>query len=398
MNDELSFVRERTWAQVDLDAIRHNFDAIRRTLRPGVRLCCVVKANAYGHGACKLAPLYQEWGAEWFAVSNMQEAMQLRRCGITRPVLILGYTAPECAPLLAQNRLSQCVYSCEYATQLSAFAAEAGATVSIHIKLDTGMGRLGFVCTDEATAARAVEEIGNVCRLPGLRPEGIFTHFASADEGEAGEAYSRRQYDCFTATVEQLRQQGVTFSLHHCANSAALTEHPDWQLDMVRAGIVLYGLQPSGSLRRELALQPAMSLHAVISHVKEIPAGTPLSYGRMFVAPQPMRVATVPIGYADGFWRSSGEAGVALTVNGVRVPILGRVCMDQLLVDVSALPAVTIGDRVVVFGPAPAMSTRELAEANGTIPYEIVCGVGERVPRLYLQAGRVVDVLDKVME
>ncbi|MBQ8683477.1 MAG: alanine racemase [Clostridia bacterium] len=398
MQDALSFVRERTWAQVDLDAVRRNFDVIRRTLRPGARLCCVVKANAYGHGACKLAPLYQQWGADWFAVSNVQEAMQLRRCGITRPVLILGYTAPECAPLLAQHRLSQCVYSTEYATQLSAFAVEAGVTVNIHIKLDTGMGRIGFVCTDLSAVPAVAGEVCRVCCLPGLHPEGVFTHFPSADEGEAGEAYSRQQYTCFTAVIETAREQGITFALRHCANSAALSDYPDWQLDMVRAGIVLYGLQPSCELRCRLALQPAMSLHSVVSHVKEISAGTAVSYGRTFVADRPMRVATVPIGYADGFWRHNGSAGVALAVNGHPASIVGRVCMDQLMVDVTALPPVSIGDPVVVFGPAPALTAQQLAEKNGTIPYEIVCAVGERVPRLYLQDGQVVDVLDKVME
>lgn len=398
MNDTLSFVRERTWAQVDLDAVRHNYEAIRRTLRPGVKLCCVVKANAYGHGACKLAPLYQQWGADWFAVSNMQEAMQLRRCGITRPVLILGYTAPECAPLLAQHALSQCVYSSAYGAQLSACAAAAGVTVNIHIKLDTGMGRIGFVCTDVASAPSVAEEVCEVCGLPSLQPEGIFTHFASADEGESGEAFSRQQYACFVAVVDAVRQRGVTFALRHCANSAALSDYSDWQLDMVRAGIVLYGLQPSEELRCRLELQPAMSLHSVVSHVKEIPVGTPLSYGRTYVSNRQMTVATVPIGYADGFWRHNGTAGVTLTVAGQPAPIVGRVCMDQLLVDVTALPTVSIGDRVVVFGSAPALTAQELAEKNGTIAYEIVCAVGERVPRLYLQGGRVVDVLDKIME
>ena len=398
MNEAMSFVRERTWAQVDLDAIRYNFDAIRRTLRPGVRLCCVVKANAYGHGACKLAPLYQAWGAEWFAVSNMQEAMQLRRCGITRPVLILGYTAPECAALLAQNGLSQCVYSAAYGQQLSACAAEAGVEIDVHIKLDTGMGRLGFVCTALAAVDGVAEEVARVCRLPGLRPEGIFTHFASADEGEAGEAYSRRQYACFSAAVEALEGKGVSFALRHCANSAALSEYPEWQMDMVRAGIVLYGLPPSEELRCVPELRPAMSLHSVVSHVKEIPAGTPLSYGRTFVSERPMTVATVPIGYADGFWRHNAAAGVALTVDGHPAPIIGRVCMDQLMVDVTGLPDVSIGDRVVVFGTAPALSAQELAQKNGTIAYEIVCAVGERVPRLYLRDDRVVDVLDRIVE
>lgn len=393
MNDQLSLTRERTWAQVDMDAICHNFHTIRRHLRPGVKLCCVVKANAYGHGASRLAPLYQELGADWFAVSNIQEALQLRRCGVTRPVLILGYTAPACAAQLAEHALSQCVYSEEYGRQLSACAAAAGVTVKIHIKLDTGMGRIGFVCGEDTP-----ESVAAVCRLPGLYPEGIFTHFASADEGETGEAFSRAQFAAFTAAVEALAEQGIVFSLRHCANSAALAEYPDCQMDMVRAGIVLYGLSPSEQLRHGLALCPAMSLHSVISHVKTVPPGTPLSYGRTFVSQREMRVATVPIGYADGYWRHNGITGAALTVAGHRAPIVGRVCMDQLLIDVTDLPPVSLGERVVVFGTAPALTAQELAALNDTIGYEVVCGVGERVPRLYTRDGQVVDVLDNILE
>ena len=393
MNDGLSFMRERTWAQVDMDAICHNYHTIRRQLRAGVKLCCVVKANAYGHGVSRLAPLYQELGADWFAVSNIQEAMQLRRCGITEPVLILGYTPPACAAQLAENDLSQCVYSADYGSRLSACAVAAGVTVKIHIKVDTGMGRIGFVCPNGD-----VTEIAVACRLAGLLPEGIFTHFASADEGEAGDAFSAGQYAAFMTVVENLTACGITFSLRHCANSAALADYPEYQPDMVRAGIVLYGLPPSGQLRCSLDLQPAMSLHSVISHVKTVPAGTPLSYGRTFVTPAEMRVATVPIGYADGYWRHNGTVGAALTVAGYRAPIVGRVCMDQLLIDVTHLPEVHIGDRVVVFGTAPALTAQELAVLNDTIGYEVVCGVGERVPRLYTRGGEVVDVLDNILE
>lgn len=393
MNDGLSFMRERTWAQVDMDAICHNYHTIRRCLRPDVKLCCVVKANAYGHGVSRLAPLYQQLGADWFAVSNIQEAMQLRRCGITCPVLILGYTPPACAAQLAENALSQCVYSDEYGRQLSACAVEAGVTVKVHIKLDTGMGRIGFVCVHGD-----VSEVAAVCRLPGLCPEGIFTHFASADEGEAGDVFSADQYAAFTAAVDNLSACGITFALRHCANSAALADHPDYQMDMVRAGIVLYGLPPSEQLRATLDLRPAMSLHSVISHIKTVPAGTPLSYGRTYVTDKEMRIATVPIGYADGFWRHNGTVGAALTVGGYRAPIVGRVCMDQLLIDVTDLPPVHIGDRVAVFGTAPALTAQQLAQLNDTIGYEIVCGVGERVPRLYTRGGEVVDVLDNILE
>ncbi len=385
-NDELALIRERTWAEVDLDAIRHNYREIRRALRPGVQLCCVVKANAYGHGAHRLAPLYEQLGADWFAVSNIDEAIQLRRFGVTRPVLILGYTPADCAPLLAQHDLSQCVYSADYGEGLSACAVQAGVTVKIHIKLDTGMGRLGFCC-GTAAPEESIETACAVCRLPGLQPEGVFTHFATADEGADGEAFARQQYAQFTAAVERMQQQGIHFVLRHCANSAALSEYPDWQMDMVRAGIVLYGLQPSEQLRCPLALRPAMWLKSVISHVKRVSPGTKISYGGTYTAQRDMTVATVPIGYADGFWRSNGDAGTQLTVAGHRVPILGRVCMDQLVVDVTDIPGVSIGDEVLVFGDTPALTAAQLAALNDTIAYEVICGVGERVPRFYMQDG-----------
>ena len=386
---------ENSWAEVDLSAVRRNYNTIRGSLPADTKLCCVVKANAYGHGVGQLAPLYEQLGADWFAVSNVREALQLRRCGVTRPILILGYTHESCAALLAEENISQCVYSTAYGQRLSAAAQEAGVTVKIHVKLDTGMGRLGFRCPDEGQDG--VEGAIEVCRLGGLHPEGVFTHFASADEGAAGEEFSRLQAARFAAALERLTAAGITFSVRHCANSATLSDYPELRMDMVRAGIVLYGLQPSADLRHPLPLQPVMSLRSVISHVKTVPAGATISYGRTFTAPAEMTVATVPIGYADGFWRHNSPAGVRLTVRGQQVPILGRVCMDQLMLDVTHVDGVTIGDAVTVFGAAPAMTADDIAAANGTIGYEVICGVGERVPRLYIEDGHWVATLDNLM-
>ena len=395
MQEPVAFMWERTWAEVDMQAIRHNFHTIRAGLPASVKLCCVVKANAYGHGVRTLAPLYQQMGADWFAVSNIEEAVQLRRCGVTRPVLILGYTPVTCVSLLAAENLSQCVYSAEYGRQLSAAAVEAGVTVKMHIKLDTGMGRLGFQCP--GTGEDSVQGAAAVCRLPGLIPEGVFTHFASADEGAEGQTFSHNQMERFIAAVNDLTAQGIVFAVRHCANSAVLSDYPEFRMDMVRAGIVLYGLQPSDELRQPLPLQPAMALKSVISHVKDIAPGTTVSYGHTFTADRPMRVATVPIGYADGFWRQNGSAGMCLTVAGRQAPILGRVCMDQLVLDVTAIDGVHIGDEVTVFGSVPALTADQMAAINSTINYEIVCAVGERVPRLYVEDGQIVDALDNLM-
>ena len=390
-----TFMWERTWAEVDLDALRHNFDTIRAALPADTKLCCVVKANAYGHGAGKIAPLYERWGADWFAVSNIEEALQLRRYGVTRPVLILGYTHESCADVLARENISQCVYSADYGRKLSAAAVEAGVTVKIHIKLDTGMGRLGFQCP--GVGEDSVDGAMAVCRLPGLKPEGLFTHFAAADEGEAGDAGCRRQIARYREAMQQLTDAGITFPLCHCANSAALTDTPDYDMDMVRAGIVLYGLQPSGAMRHPLDLRPVMSLKSVVSHIKEVSAGATVSYGRTFTASAAMRIATVPIGYADGFWRQNSPASVQLTLHGQRATILGRVCMDQLMLDVTHIDGVQIGDEVTVFGTAPALTAEEMAAQNGTIGYEVICAIGERVPRIYRENGETVDTLDNLM-
>lgn len=386
---------ENSWAEVDMSAVRHNYHTIRGSLPADTMLCCVVKANAYGHGVGQLAPLYEELGADWFAVSNIREALQLRRYGVTRPILILGYTHESCAALLAQENISQCVYSSAYGQRLSAAAQEMGVSVKIHVKLDTGMGRLGFRCPGEG--ADSVEGAIAVCRLTGLTPEGVFTHFASADEGAAGEDFSRLQAERFAQALERFAAAGVTFAVRHCANSAALSDYPADGMNMVRAGIVLYGLQPSADLRHPLPLQPVMSLKSVISHVKTVPAGTTISYGRTFTAPCEMKIATVPIGYADGFWRHNSPAGVRLTVRGQQAPILGRVCMDQLMIDVTHVPQAEMGDYVTVFGAAPAMTADDIAAANNTIGYEVVCGVGERVPRLYVEDGNLVGTLDNLM-
>ena len=395
LNNAMDFVWERTWAEVDLDAIRHNYNTIRATLPADSKLCCVVKANAYGHGASKLAPLYEQMGADWFAVSNIEEALQLRRFGVTRPVLILGYTPAACAEILARENFSQCVYSAEYGRQLSAAAVAADVTVKMHIKLDTGMGRLGFRVPGEGE-----DSVGGAiatCCLPGLEPEGVFTHFATADEGKGGDQFFAMQGMRFKAALEELEAAGIQFEIRHCANSAALSDHREVRIDMVRAGIVLYGLQPSADLRQPMYLRPAMSLKSVVSHVKTVPAGATVSYGRTFTADRPMRIATVPIGYADGFWRQNSPAGVQLTLRGRRATILGRVCMDQLMLDVTHIDGVQIGDEVTVFGTEPALTAEEVAAANGTIGYEVICAIGERVPRIYREGGETVDTLDNLM-
>ncbi len=392
------FHRKRFWAEIDMDAARENFRLLRGCLAPSTRFCCVVKANAYGHGATVLAKLYEEMGADFFAVSNVEEAMQLRRHGIGGKVLILGYTPAECAPLLAEYDISQTVFSYEYAEELNAHAADAGVSLPIHVKLDSGMGRLGFDCKQDV--GDTVEAVVRVAAMPHLCPEGIFTHFALADGGEEGKSYTDWQYRCFRETVDALAARGVHFPICHCANSAGLLDFPAYRLDMVRAGIVLYGVAPSAQIKSMPLLRPVMSLRAVISQVKELREGDAISYGCTFRAPRAMRVAVVPVGYADGYLRRCGEGGAYMLLHGKRAPIVGRICMDQLMLDVSEIPEVKASDVVTVIGQDgdERITADQLAERSGTIPYEILCSVGERVPRFYLSGGRVVHVKDNIIE
>ena len=390
---ELQPHQKRTWASIDLDAAKHNYQIIRNRLSEGTKLCCVVKANGYGHGAVQLSKLYEKLGADYLAVSNIEEAIQLRNNNITLPILILGYTDPRCASELAVNKITQCVFSYNYGESLSKYAVEQGVVVKIHIKIDTGMGRIGFQC--DSNELYFAEQ---VCRMQGLIYEGIFTHFASADEGENGKEYTHWQLDKFMIAIEYLELRGIKFSIRHCANSAAIFDYPEMHLDMVRAGIVLYGLQPSNTLQTPGNLQPVMKLKTIIDHVKIVNSGESISYGREYKAERSIRVATIPIGYADGLWRSNYKSRMLVEVEGKLAPIIGRVCMDQCMIDVSNIPTAKVNSKVTLYGISGELSVEQIAKANGTINYEIVCAVGERVPRVYKENNRIVAIVDSIME
>lgn len=384
-------VLRRTWAEIDLDALAEDFRQVREAADPKAKICCVIKADAYGHGAVRMAEEFQLLGADWFAVSNLEEALQLRLADIEKPILILGYTPVEEAAVLAKYNISQCVYSEEYAAGLSQYACKAGVTVKIHTKVDTGMSRLGFRFQDIQRDEATVAVVENVCRLPGLFPEGIFTHFAVSDEGVEGDRFTMRQFGCFKEMIESLARQGITFQVRHCANSAAVFDYPLSHLDMVRAGIIIYGLYPSCQVRNRPALRPVLSLKSVVSHVKTVLPGATISYGRTFTAEKEMKVATVPVGYADGYPRVLGTGGAQVLIHGKRCPILGRICMDQLMADVSHLEDVQVGDEVTLIGRdgQEEITADELAKCENSINYEVICGLSRRVPRVYLKNGQV---------
>lgn len=392
-------ILRRTWAEIDLDAVKQNFQAVRRAVNPNAKVCCVVKADAYGHGAVRMAQEYEALGADWFAVSNLEEALQLRLSGIGKPILVLGFTPAEQAKALAEHHISQCVYSSDYAEGLSRYAQEAGVTVKIHVKIDTGMSRLGFYFQDINRDEATVQEVKTACTLPGLYPEGIFTHFAVSDGGKDGDAFTMRQFGCFKEMIEALLREDVEFEVRHCANSAAIFDYPLSHLDMVRAGIVIYGLSPSGELRNHPALSPALSLRSVVSHVKTVKPGATVSYGRDFAADREMKIATVPVGYADGYPRRLSPGGAQVLIHGRRCPILGRICMDQLMADVSHLDGVKIGDPVTLIGRdgEEELTADQLAAWEGTINYEVVCALSKRVPRVYLKGGKIDSIYNQLI-
>lgn len=389
-------LEKHCWAEIDLDALRHNFAFIKQTV--GGPVCAVVKADAYGHGDIVVARVLQQEGAAAFAVSCLAEAKRLRRQGITVPVLILGYADPEEASVLAREEIATACFSTEYARALSAAAVKAGVRVKVHLKIDTGMGRIGFAAQSDWEAA--VRELEALYALPGLEICGIFQHFAVADSlTPDAQTYTDGQYALFRKVVDRLQADGYHTGTVHCANSAAQLRHPGWHNDMTRAGIILYGLDPSEELHFP-ALRPVMTLKCIVTFVKDLLPGQSVSYGRTFTARAPMRVATVCVGYADGYPRMlSGTQGQGLmTVNGKPAPVLGRVCMDQTLLDVTNIPGVQMGDEVTVFGPGGADTADTIAQKTDTISYEVVCGIARRVPRVYIENGKICKIWNDLEE
>ena len=387
-------LEKHCWAEIDLTALRENFEYIRRTV--GGPVCAVVKADAYGHGDNVIARVLQETGAAGFAVSSLGEGRHLRRGGITTPILILGYTDPAYAAALAKNDLITTCFSTEFAQALSAAAAAAGVTVKVHLKIDTGMGRIGFAV--RSGFEETIRELEALYTLPGLDICGVFQHFAVADSVlPSDERYTDEQHALFAQVVERLRADGYPVGTVHCANSAAQLRHPEWRHDLTRAGIILYGLDPSDEVHFPV-LRPVMSLKCVVTFVKELLPGQSVSYGRTFTAEKPMRVATVCVGYADGYPRRlSGGLGV-MSVHGQAAPVLGRVCMDQTMIDVTDIPDVKMGDEVTVFGPGGGDTADTIAEKTQTINYEILCGLARRVPRVYKENGKICEIWNDLEE
>ena len=369
-------MRERTWAEVSLDNIEFNYKSIRAHLKQGVGFVGVVKANAYGHGALKVAERLERLGCDYLAVATFEEAMELRYNRIETPILILGYTNPKYTQELIRHNVTQSVGDLTAAREMSANAEKMGRSLKIHLKADSGMGRLGMICHDGEDPTDKYLEIMS---LPCLETEGIFTHFAVSEV--LGDEYTFTQFHDFMSLVSRLEEKsGRKFKIKHCSNSGAVVNYPEMQLDMVRPGIALYGVYP-GTETGGIELRPAMELKSRIVNVKDMEGGYTISYGRTYTTPNRRKIAVMPIGYADGLHRVLSNK-LKVMVNGVVVPQVGNICMDMCMLDVTDVPDVKVGDVVTIFGRD--MDVNDMAEKAGSISYEMYCALSPRIPRIYV--------------
>jgi len=369
----------RTWAEINLDNLAHNLAVIRAQVGDGVKLLGVVKADAYGHGAVPVARKLEALGASYLAVSNIDEAAELRDGGVTLPILMLGFTPEDQAERIVRIGMTQAVPNLEIARAYDAAAARAGEPMRVHIKLDTGMGRLGFPC-DDAHFDASLRDIREVLALPHLDVEGVFTHFAVSDE-DAPEhaAFTRVQHDRFTRMIDAAERDGFRFRLKHCCNAGGIASYPEWAGDMVRCGVILYG---TGELAERMGMKPVMSFKTTVATVRDFDPDVSISYGRTYFTDKPTRVAVLSVGYADGLHRALSNKLVVKTPYGTARQV-GRICMDMCMIDATEQPDLKSGDEVEIFGENVLCET--LAQQCGTISYELLCAVSKRVPRQYIE-------------
>lgn len=385
----------RASADISLDALAYNIGQIRSMIGPETKLMCVVKADAYGHGACALAGRLLEMGADSLAVATVEEGIELRRCGITAPILILGYSSKDQYADIILNDLTSTVFTYTMAKDLDGVAHELGRTASIEIKIDTGMNRMGF--TPDEDSVKNIIMIASL--LKNLTIRGIFTNFPTAELAEGD--MTPQQAHLFTELVQKLQESGVSISCSHCSNSASILKYPDLHMDMIRPGIILYGLYPSDEVGPDLlSLKPVMTLKSHIACIKTVPKGTKVGFGASFTCQRETRIAIVSIGYADGYPRAMSNRGQVL-IGGSRYPIIGRICMDQLTVDITdAKDEIRQCDEVILVGKqgSEEITAEEVAAASASFNYEFVCGISRRVPRVYYQNGKVVQVVNYLLD
>lgn len=385
----------RTWADINLDNLSHNYNSIRTHVGNSTKFLAVMKADAYGHGAVPMSHQLVELGAEYLAVSNIEEAVQIRRGEVRAPILILGYTPATYAEMMVFMDITQEIHSLEYAKELDAQLSGTNYILNVHLKIDTGMTRLGFFAEDPTLPS----QIRELLALRHLHFEGVFTHFSSADSLQEDDVtFTHNQFKLFKNTLEMMSSQGLQPEIRHCCNSGAVILHPEYALDMVRPGILVYGVHPSEDTESKMDLRPVMTLSSIVAQLRDVHAGAQISYGRTMTAKQDLRMAVVPIGYADGLNRAFSSGGCFL-IRGKKVPIIGRICMDMCMLDVSDLPDVKVGDPVTIFGTneGNSISCNHIAKLTGTIPYEVLCAVNKRIPRIYLSGGKPSEVLQYIV-
>ena len=382
---------QRVWAEVDLDAIWENMVHMKENIAENTNILAVIKTDGYGHGGVPIAKMLEQLDFMFgYAAATYEEAHVLREAGVKKPILILGYTFPYCYEELIREEIRPAVYRRDTVEELAAAAAKVGKKAKVHIKVDTGMGRIGITPDEEG-----LEFVRFLIEHPELEVEGIFTHFAKSDEADKTSA--NHQLELFQNFIDKIQTElGITIPVKHCSNSAAILEMPQANMDMVRAGITTYGLYPSEEVSKDIVpLRAAMSLYSHIVYCKMIHAGQSVSYGGLFTAQKDTRVATIPVGYGDGYPRSLSGRGYVL-IHGKRAPILGRVCMDQFMVDISEIPEAMDGDKVTLLGMdgTERITAEELGELSGRFNYEFVCDLGKRIPRVYIQHGEITEVRD----
>ena len=382
---------QRVWAEVDLDAIWENMVHMKENIAENTKILAVIKTDGYGHGGVPIAKMLEQLDFMFgYAAATYEEAHVLREAGVKKPILILGYTFPYCYEELIREEIRPAVYRRDTVEELVAAAVKVGQKAKVHIKVDTGMGRIGITPDEEG-----LEFVRFLMGHPELEVEGIFTHFAKSDEEDKTSAY--HQLALFQNFIDRIQTElGLTIPVKHCSNSAAILEMPQANMDMVRAGITTYGLYPSEEVSKDIVpLRAAMSLYSHIVYCKTIHAGQSVSYGGLFTAQKDTRVATIPVGYGDGYPRSLSGKGYVL-IRGKKAPILGRVCMDQFMVDISEIPGVMEGDKVTLLGMdgTERITAEELGELSGRFNYEFVCDLGKRIPRVYIQHGEITEVRD----
>ena len=382
---------QRVWAEVDLDAIWENMVHMKENIAENTKILAVIKTDGYGHGGVPIAKMLEQLDFMFgYAAATYEEAHVLREAGVKKPILILGYTFPYCYEELIREEIRPAVYRRDTVEELATAAAKVGQKAKVHIKVDTGMGRIGITPDEEG-----LEFVRFLIEHPELEVEGIFTHFAKSDETDKTSA--NHQLELFQDFIKKIQTElGITIPVKHCSNSAAILEMPQANMDMVRAGITTYGLYPSEEVSKDIVpLRAAMSLYSHIVYCKTIHAGQSVSYGGLFTAQKDTRVATIPVGYGDGYPRSLSGKGYVL-IRGKKAPILGRVCMDQFMVDISEIPGVMEGDKVTLLGGdgTERITAEELGELSGRFNYEFVCDLGKRIPRVYRQHGEITEVRD----